>query len=208
KGKKPILAVETGPFSFPSLLMGAPAWFEAILMNPEKVNEVLKYSINFIKEWANGMLEAGADIIVLVDGLATATSIPIDMFESFIIPSFQKITKDLGVPVIFYTAGGDMLPFAKEFALTGAIGVFPSANDDLAEFKKASENKYMILGNLNNLELGDWPLDFMESIIKESIEIGKPGGKFVLATQHMIPHNVSLEKVAKLIEISLKYAYY
>ena len=51
-------------------------------------------------------------MIVLVDGLATATSIPLDMFEEIIIPTFQRITKDLGVPIVFYTAGGDILPFA------------------------------------------------------------------------------------------------
>ncbi|MHA1149902.1 MAG: uroporphyrinogen decarboxylase family protein [Promethearchaeota archaeon] len=208
KGKKPILSVQSGPFSFPSLLMGGSAWFESILMAPEKVNDVMNYSIQFIEEWARGQIEAGADIIVLVDGLATATSIPIDMFETYVIPSFQKITSDLGVPVVFYTAGGDMLPFAKQFALTGAIGVFPSANDNLAEFKKQSENKYTILGNLNNLEFGDWPLDFMESIIKETVEIGKIDGKFALATQHMIPHEVALDKIAKFIEITLSYAYY
>ena len=64
------------------------------------------------------------------------------------------------------------------------------------------------MGNLNNLELGDWPLDFMEQTIKETIEIGKPNGKYVLATQHMIPHNVPIEKIGELLTIALKYAYY
>lgn len=208
KGQKPILSVQTGPFSFPSLIMGTSRWFESMLMDPEKTEDVMKYALDFGKKWATGHLEAGADVIVLVDGLATATSIPRDLFEEIIIPTYASLTKDIPAPVVFYTAGGDILPFADIFDQTGVIGVFPSSNDDLEDFKKKSASKYTLFGNLNNLELGDWPDDFMEEAIKETIEIGKPGGKFVLSTQHMIPHDVPIEKIGRLISMALKYAYY
>ncbi len=208
KGKKPILSVQTGPFSFPSLLMGASAWFESILINPDKIQSVLDFSLKFGEQWAKEHIEAGADILVLVDGLATATSIPREMFEELVIPLYQRITRDLKVPIVFYTAGGNILPFADLFNKTGVIGTFPSANDDLEELKKKSEGKYTLFGNVNNLELGDWTLDFMEHIIRETIKIGKPNGRYVLATQHMIPHNVSIEKIGEFISLALKYAYF
>ena len=208
KGKKPILSVQTGPFSLPSLLMGSTPWFEEILKNPENIDNILNFAKKFGIAWAKGHLEAGADIIVFVDGLATATSIPRDMFEEIIIPIYKAITQDINAPIVFYTAGGDMLPFAEILDKTGVIGVFPSANDDLKEFKSLSKGRYTLFGNINNLEFGDWPTDFMQKVIKKTIEIGKPEGKFVLATQHMIPHNVSKEKIANFISIALKYAYY
>ncbi|MFX1570739.1 MAG: uroporphyrinogen decarboxylase family protein [Promethearchaeota archaeon] len=208
KAQKPIISIQTGPFSFPSLLMGSSAWFESILINPEKVKDVLDFATKFGVSWANGHIEAGADIIVLVDGLATATSIPKDMFEELVIPIYQKISRELKVPLVFYTAGGDIQPFAELFKKIGVIGVFPSANDDLSEIKKLSNGKYTLFGNLNNLEFEDWPLNFMEKVVKETIEIGKPNGNFVLATQHMIPHGVSIGKIGEFISIALKYAYY
>jgi len=208
KGKKPILSVQSGPFSFPSLLMGTTPWFESILMNPEKVNDVLDYAVEFCKEWAIGQLEAGAEVIVLVDGLATATSIPLDLFKELIIPLYQKLTTKIKAPIIFYTAGGEILPFANFFENMGLIGVFPSANDDLKEFKKVSNHKYTVFGNINNLEFGDWSLDFMNEVIQKTIEMGKPNGQFVLSFQHMIPHNIPNEKIADFISIALKHSFY
>ncbi len=208
KGKKPILSVQAGPFSFPSLLMGASNWFESILIHSDKIKPVLDYAMKFGETWAKGHIEAGADVIVLVDGLATATSIPKDMFEETVIPLYKKITKDLKVPVVFYTAGGDILPFADLFEKTGVIGVFPSANDDLNEIKNTIDGKYTLFGNINNLEFGDWPSDFMDNVIKETIKSGKPNGRYVLATQHMVPHDVPIEKIGEFISIALKYAKY
>jgi uroporphyrinogen decarboxylase len=208
KGQKPILSVQSGPFSFPSLLMGTSNWFETLLVTPEESNKALDFSLDFGISWAKGHLEAGADAIVLVDGLATATSIPKDVFQEKVIPLYENLTNTLDAPVVFYTAGGNILPFAEEFQKTGVIGVFPSADDSLKDFKDKSKNNYTLFGNLNNLELGDWTTEFMEKAVKKTIETGKSGGKYVLSTQHMIPHNVSIEKVAKLINIALKYAYY
>lgn len=208
KGNKPILSVQSAPFSLPSILMGSSQWFEAILMNPDKISDILEFTTDFAVEWAKGHLEAGADVIVVVDGVGTATSIPKDVFRDYVIPVYEDLNKKIDAPIVFYTAGGDVLPFADIFHKTKTIGVFPSADDDLAEFKKISGGKYTLFGNLNNLELGDWPIDFMEKAIKKTINIGKPNGKFVLATQHMIPHGVSIEKIAELINIALKYAYY
>ncbi|MEJ2250078.1 MAG: uroporphyrinogen decarboxylase family protein [Candidatus Lokiarchaeota archaeon] len=208
KGEKPILSVQTGPFSFPSLLMGSSRWFESILLNPEEISNVLDFAINFAVKWANGHLEAGADVIVLVDGLATATSIPRDMFEDLIIPIYSKLKEKIDAPIVFYTAGGNILPFADLFPDLGVIGVFPSANDDLNEFKKKSEGNYTLFGNINNLEFGDWTPDFMEKVVKTTMDIGKPNGRFVLATQHMIPHGTSIESLARFLKLALKYSYY
>ncbi|MGV9172722.1 MAG: uroporphyrinogen decarboxylase family protein [Promethearchaeia archaeon] len=208
KGTKPILSVQSAPFSLPSILMGSSKWFEAILMYPEKINDVLNFTLDFATRWAQGHLDAGADIIVLVDGVGTATSIPKDIFEEYVIPLYKKLNKQLDAPIVFYTAGGDMLPFADILPKTEIIGVFPSSDDNLAKFKEKAEGKYTLFGNLNNLELGDWPRDFMEKVIKKTIKIGKPEGNYILATQHMIPHGVSIEKIGDLISMALKFAYY
>ncbi len=208
KGKKPILSVQAAPFSLPSMLMGSSEWFEALLMYPDKITEVLKFTTDFAEQWAQGHIEAGADVIVVVDGVGTATSIPKEVFQQFVIPIYQDLNERLNAPIVFYTAGGDMLPFAEILPETGTIGVFPSGNDDLETFKKKAAGEYTIFGNINNLEMGDWPHDFMEKVVKQTIEVGKPGGKFVLATQHMIPHGVTKEKIADFINTALKYAYY
>ena len=94
------------------------------------------------------------------------------------------------------------------FDKVGVIGVFPSTDDDLEEFKKIASDKYALFGNINNLEFGDWTTEIMEKVIIETIEIGKPNGRYVLATQHMIPHLVPIDKIAEFITIALKYAYY
>jgi len=208
KGKKPILSVQTAPFSLPAILMGSSQWFESLLMYPDKIPPVLEFTTKFAEKWAKGHLEEGADVIVLVDGVSTATSIPRDVFENKVIPLYQELTKNIDAPIVFYTAGGDMLPFADLINKTGVVGVFPSADDNLEEFKERADGEYTIFGNLNNLELGDWPQEFTENAIKKTLSLGKPEGQFVLATQHMIPYEVPIEKVADLINIALEYAYY
>ncbi len=208
KGEKPILSVQTAPFSLPSMLMGSSQWFESILMYPDRVPDVLKFTTDFAVQWAKGQLDAGADVVVVVDGVATATSIPKEVFKQFVIPIYQDLNERLGAPIVFYTAGGAMLPFADILHETGVVGVFPSANDDLGAFNERAAGKYTIFGNVNNLEMGDWPNDFMEKVVEQTISAGKPGGKYSIATQHMIPHGVSKEQIATFISLCLRYAYH
>ncbi|MBD3254024.1 MAG: hypothetical protein GF383_02985 [Candidatus Lokiarchaeota archaeon] len=208
KGKIPILSVQSGPFSFPSLLMGTTEWFEFMLMEPENISYALEFSRSFCNTWAKGHIEAGADVIVLVDGLATATSIPRDVFIDYVIPLYKQLKNDISAPIVFYTAGGDILPFADLFDKMGVLGVFPSSNDDLTEVRQKSEGEYSLFGNINNLEFGDWSLDFMDNVISNMINENKEGGKYILSTQHMIPHNVSIQKIADMLNIALKHAYY
>lgn len=209
KGKKPVLAVQTGPFSFPAMLMGASGWFEALLLQDEQaIARVLEFSRDFGIQWARGHVEAGADAIVFVDGLATATGIPPDMFEARALPAIKAFVSAVKAPCVFYTAGGDLVPIAGQIGQAGVVGAFPSANDDLAAFKRGCNNAIVTFGNLNNLELGDWTDAFMQETIAAAMDAGKPGGKFILATQHMIPHDVGLDRVARLIDVAMERSWY
>ena len=129
KGKIPILGVGSGIFSLPSLLIGTSKWYEMVFMEPEESKSILHHLEKYIIQLSNAKVESGADIIVLIDGLASASSIPSDIFETFVKPSLTRIVKEIKAPVIFGTAGGEIQALIQLVIDCGVLGITLNFNE-------------------------------------------------------------------------------
>lgn len=208
KGKIPIIGVSSGAFSFPSLLCGTKKWFDLLLLEPEKSKEIIKKSEEFVIRLANAKIESGADVTVLVDGLATAAAIPPEIFNEFVKPSLTRIVKEIKGPVVFGNAGGEVEPLMDLISETGVLGTFLCSNDDLESIKAKHGEKLLLLGNINNIEIIDWPDSVIDSVVKKCIEDGANNGGYVLMNQHTFTTDFSLERIKFLISKAKEYGKY
>ncbi len=203
KGRVPILGAAIAPFSLPSMLMGTEKWMDLFFMGQEGrqwMQAILRITIPFVVSWANAQLEAGADAIVLADGMASAAVITEEEFLAYALPVVQATIRQIHGPVI-YEGVGSLEPFIVHMPKTGAVGVILDCHDDIAASKSRVAGQLAILGNLNNIEMRRWTPQQMEDAVRKALAAGMPGGGYILGTQGPeIPLGVSDEVIRAMVE--------
>ncbi|MHA1298086.1 MAG: uroporphyrinogen decarboxylase family protein [Candidatus Helarchaeota archaeon] len=211
KGKVPIIGVQTGPFSLPTLFFGTTKWLETLLIDPNLFSKIVDKIVPYSIEWANLQIELGVDIILIVDGIVSTTILPPDVFTEYVVPIYKKLTSSIKAPVVLGGAGGEFQPVLEKIIETGVIGVTLSSNDDLEESVNIVGDKLTLIGNLNNLEFIDWPPEVIEENVKSSINAGtknftRPG--YILMNQHSFPRSVKMEQIELMVKYGKKYGVY
>jgi uroporphyrinogen decarboxylase len=212
KGKVPIIGACIAPFSLPSMLLGTEGWM-SILFEPPEIRDpllaqTLAVATDFVVTWANLQLEYGADMIVLADGMASATVIFRQQFIDHALPVVQKTIAAINGPVV-YEGVGALGPFIDLMPETGAAAVILEHGDDLAACKAAVGDKITLVGNLNNIAMLAWTEADMEQQVKAAIDMAATGGGYILSAQGPeIPWDVPDELIATLINVGKTYGRY
>lgn len=211
-GEYPVIGAAIAPFSLPSMLMGTEK-FMSLLLDDENIrkkyfSKLMKEMINYTVKWSNMQAEAGADAIVLADGMASNTVITRKLFETYALPIVVETIKQIKLPVI-YEFVGSCVNFIDLIKNCGAAGVILDHSDSLAEARKnLGGSKLMIMGNLNNISSLNW------SKLKMQIEVRKvlqemEGHPFIVSFQGPeAPYHMPLELVEEMIATVKNYGKY
>ncbi len=212
KGEVPIIGACIAPFSLPSMLMGTEKWMDLLLFEEPPVREqvmgqMLAITSEFCATWANAQLAAGADVIVLADGMSSASVINRQQFIEFALPVITDIVPRIQGAVI-HEGVGDMRQFLDLMVDTGVIGVMLSYRDDLAEAKALVGDRLTLIGNLNNIEMCRWTPEEMSQKAQAALTAAAPGGGYVLGAQGPeIPLCVKEETIHAMVEAAHRWQY-
>jgi len=111
----------SGPFSLATSLVGAESLFMACMDQPEWVHQLLGYAGRIIREYAQGYIDAGAELIVF-DSQASPELLSPAMFEEFVLPGMQELATwaaTQGVRDVPLVIGGNTTKIAGLLARTG-----------------------------------------------------------------------------------------
>lgn len=209
--EKVVLGACIAPFSLPSMLMGTEAWMR-LLYTPELRNQYLRPTLDlclaFVKRWIRAQHDAGAHLVVLADGMASATILPRDMFRKYALPVIQE-TISSAHGMVAYEAVGRIEPFVDLLADVGSVGLLIGSDDDIANCKRLVRGRVAIIGNVNNMMMRRWSPARVELAAKAAIKAGKEGYGFALSNQGPeIPLDTSMECIKALVESVEKYGRY
>lgn len=204
KGKKLIVASALAPFTLPSLLIGTEKWMELLwedeLLRTPIMNQCLEICKDFCIAWSNAQLQAGADIIVLADGMASATCITRSQFEQFALPILQKTIAEIRGPV-GYEPVGRIEPFIDLIPNLTIKLILLGCEDNIVLCKKVLQGKIAIMGNLNNIEMLHWTREQTLQKAKELLQAVAPGGGYIFGPQGPeIPWDTPDEVIYALME--------
>ena len=190
----PIIGVAISPFSLPVMQMGFHAYIELLYEQPLRFQRLMELNETFTVSWANAQLAAGATAICYFDPVSSPTNIPRDMY----LRTGQQVAKrtiaQIKGPTATHMASGRGLPILLDIAETGTAAVGVSALEDLAELKRAAQQRVSLLGNLNGIEMRRWTPVQAEYEVKRAIAKAGRGGGFILADNHgEIPWQVPQE---------------
>ena len=208
----PVFGAAIAPFSLPSMLMGTEK-FMSLLLDDDAVRQkyfskLMEETTKYVVQWCNMQAEAGADAIVLADGIASNAVIRRDQFESFALPYVKKAISLIRVPVVYELVGGaeDRLDLIGQ---TGAAAAVLDFTDDLSNVATVLKNqKLALMGNLNNIASLKWSPLKMKVDVRNSL-YQMENHPFIVSFQGPeVPYHMPFELIHEMVNTVKKYGVY
>lgn len=200
----------TSPFDYFLNLFGLENALRYLVEAPLKSREILQHFTEGIKTIAEEQIKRKVDAIKISSPFAGAGFISPGFYREFILPHESQIcraVRDQGIHVYIHTCGaiGDRLEYMVE---TGASGIEcldppPLGNVQLEEAIRSIGSRVFIKGNIdpvNVLLLGSKEL--VKEDAKQKINLGKPGGGFILSTACSIAPYTKKENIQILARVA------
>ncbi|MCL2142510.1 MAG: MtaA/CmuA family methyltransferase [Methanimicrococcus sp.] len=175
----PIIGSMIGPFSLAQHLNG-DNWFMGLMTEDPVVEPLINMCTNFCIQYAEEMVKAGADTIVIIDPTASYELLGDMFYEKFAVPYHKRIVeamKKLNVATILHICGDT----TKGIALMDKAGVNAISVDQKVNIKVATENAKtaIIVGNLDPVQLL-WKGE-PAAIKEQSAKVFAEGSKIIAA---------------------------
>jgi uroporphyrinogen decarboxylase len=217
-GDLAILAGVLGPFTMMYwYLMDLETLSITLYDDPELVREMSDAFVNWaLASAARAVSQGGVDAFSISDdwGGTRALLMSPTHLREFFIPPFRKLVqglKSLGKPVIMHN-DGQIRDVLDDLVGTGINGFHPverAAGMDLVKVKHNYAGRLCPIGNVDNkITMSTGTPEQVEAEVRECLAIGKPGGGYILSTDHSIHDGMPYENVMAYLEAGRKYGNY
>lgn len=175
----PVVAGVVGPAGLASMLAGMRNYLIWFVTNPEVVEELMGVLIDICIEYANALLERGADAITLIDSEAGPDIIAPEMFQTSVFPLYRKFCREVKGLKILHMCG-DATAVLDPLADAGFEGISIEEKVKVSFAKELVSNRVCLIGNVSpsNTLLTKGPEDvIIEAVacLKDGIDILAPG---------------------------------
>jgi uroporphyrinogen decarboxylase len=159
----------------------------------EKLVKFMKKYVEYNVELAKECFKHGGDIVLIADDVASnlGTFLRPDDMRKYFFPylkwQVKELKKALGVPVVFHS-DGDLNEIMDDFVdadVDALISLQSFCNMDIKYLKEKYGSKITLWGNIDLgrlLELGT--PEQVKQVVKETIRVAAPGGRYVLSTDN------------------------
>lgn len=209
-GRWPVLGVVTASFSLPAMLMGIGQWMDLFLNGDPGLRDLLlERCSQFCSRQITALREAGADLIVYVDPVASATIIPPHKSRQLALP---WVIKDLELHgpagVVFFNGGGKINPILADLQSNTGIGAYYlNPFDDIAEARRILGPQALIAGSINDIRLLDWSPEEIDLEVERIMAAGKQGGGFIFGTL-LMPFRIPEENIRAMVDAAVRHGSY
>ena len=198
------------PFTHYLELFGYQEALMGLIKDGAKAQALLDRLAQASITWAVAQVTHGADAVLISSAFAGGGFISPKMYRDFVLPYEHRVAeaiKSVGGIVYTHTCGslGDRLELLVE---TGTMGVDtldppPLGNTTLAEAKSLIGEKVFLKGNMNGVEILAFEAeDDVVQHATERIQVGKPGGGYILSTACSVPPKVDPWKLELLVPLA------
>lgn len=209
-GRFPVLGVVTASFSLPAMLMGIGPWMELFLTGPPPLRDrLLETCSRFVAEEIAALRSAGADLIVYVNPVASASIILPSLFRDL---ALQWIIRDLESGgyggVVYFNGGGKINPILSTLRSATGIGAYYlNPFDDILEARRILGEGSLIAGSINDIRLIDWTPDQIDREVARIMRDGKTAGGFIFGTL-LMPFRIPEANIQALMDSARRHGGY
>jgi len=206
----------TSPFDYYLRLFGNTQALIGLLENPERAKEVLERYTAGIVRLARGLVAHRVDAVKVSSPYAGSGFISPRFYREFVMPYEGRVAasvREMGVPAYVHTCGAvnDRLEMMVEAGFSGieCLDPPPLGNVELAEAKRRVGEHAFIKGNIDPVHvlLGK-SLREVRRDAASRLEVGKPGGSYILSTACSIAPRTPPENIQALAEAAEEFGTY
>ena len=209
-GRWPVLGLVTGSFSLPAMLMGIGPWMDLFLNgNPQLLNRLLEKCSQFCSRQIIALRVAGADLIVYVNPVASATFITTPKFRELALPWVVRDLEQTGpAGIVFFNGGGRINPILADLKKHTGIGAYYlNPFDDITEARRILGSQALIAGAINDIRLIDWTPQEIDLEVGRIMRAGKQAGGFLFGTL-MMPFKIPESNIRALMTAAVRHGGY
>lgn len=198
-----------GPFTLAGQLMGVEKMMRATFKNKELVKATCDFAVKMIQAIFTPLVDDGTiPMITMADPTASGDLISRKQFEAFALPPLQQMSewaKQKGVKILLHICGDTN----NRLDLFGQTGVDCISLDHKVELSKAKAeigNKMCIAGNVNPVVVLDrGSVSEVSEVVNRCLEVGAPGGGFILMPGCDHPPSVPDDNLRTFYELAKNY---
>ncbi len=194
------IAYIVGPYTLAGLLNGASRVIKNVLKKPEFLKELLEITTIVIEEYAQALINAGADALCILE--PTATLLSPAQFDEFSGVYVKRITDKCKAPVILHICG-NTTRIINNMVLTKVDGLSLDSMVNFAEVKEMIPENMILMGNLDPVSMIAYgEKDVVKKNIRELLGVMKDKKNFVLSTGCDLPKDADLDNIQLMFELA------
>ena len=216
-GEKGIIAPwAQGAFNSPSMYMA----LDQLIMSPYTdfgfYKSMIEYFSDRIFDLIKQLVGAGADMVCCGGNVANGTTAGPNFFKENVLPfeiDFTKRVKDLGVYYLYHNCGNAQslydLYSPIKMDLFETLTAPPYADGDLKKAFNTFDKDIVLSGNIDQIDMlvNSTPSEIRKKV-KETIDIAKPYGNFILSTSDYFSEGTPYENIQAYADAGLEFGNY
>lgn len=210
QGRYPVLAAVTASFTLPAMLMGIGPWMDLFLNGDSGLRDSLLETCSlFCSRQIAALREAGADLIVYVNPVASATFIQLSKFRELALPwTIRDLEQNGPAGVVFFNGGGRINPILPDLQSRTGIGAYYlNPYDDIGEARALLGPRALIAGAINDIRLIDWTPEEIDREVEKIMQLGKAAGGFLFGTL-LMPYKIPEPHIRAMVEAAVRHGSY
>ncbi len=180
--------------------------------NPARLHDHAEQLLAKGMKAVDGVAEAGADFLLLVDDVAfnAGPFISPAQFGELITPYLRRQVQHIAsrgmIPMVH--SDGDLTSVLDDYLSLGAAclhSIDPMAGMDIAEVKRRTHGKLALMGNVQCDVLHRGPREAIRQSVLYCLENAAPGGGLIFSTSNTIFPGMPLENYDYMLEVFHEY---
>jgi len=194
---------DQAPFSLASMIRGSQELMTDLLLENEKVHQLLEYGTEAGIQFIRLMSETGVDMVSNGDSVAGPEMIPPEFYREFALPYEKKLVDtahDLGLSYTLHICG-DAGSILEDMLMTGADALELDYLTDVSEIHRLCHDSRVLIGNLDPsgiLKFGSE--EVAEQKVRELLEVYRSSPRLVINAGCAIPPDTPSENIRKMVE--------
>ncbi|MBI5586087.1 MAG: uroporphyrinogen decarboxylase family protein [Deltaproteobacteria bacterium] len=203
RGEIPVIGLFEGPFTTAGRLFETDRLLRLVYRNPPVLNRILDRVTDLLLSFGQRLAENGAHLLLIPEPTGSASLISPRMFNEWVLPRLQRITRHLGLPCILHICG-DTSPLLTSMAESGARVLSLDQCMDL----KRSRNQLpgvVLGGNVDPVQA--LLLGTVETVRENTLDCLRRAGteKFMLMSGCSLAPQTPVENIRAMIRTAREY---
>ncbi|HPA17600.1 MAG TPA: uroporphyrinogen decarboxylase family protein [Verrucomicrobiae bacterium] len=204
------------PFTHLIELFGYEQALMALVDVPETCLRLLDVFTGIVCAQVRCHAQVGPDAILISSAFAGAGFIGREMYQRFVLPFERRVAEAIrgaNLPSYTHTCGaiGDRLDLMAETCVDGidTLDPPPLGTVDLAKAKAEFGDRFFFKGNLDAVnEMLNADDATFERAVRQRLEIGMPGGGYILSSACSVAPHVAPERLIRMVELAERHGRY